>query len=327
MTMPDTLDRVRLGKTDLHVTRHCQGTAFRHLERHAEEPAAQLVLRHCLDIGINFFDTAQAYGWGGSEALLGKTIADRRTDCVICTKVPPSLPPKKTGESGERAVFTKGYLSDQLESSLRRLQTDYVDLYLLHSPDGRSDWEEICTSMDQLKVSGKIRYWGLSNHDSEMVESCICTAHSLGVSGPAVLEEYYTIAGYALSDAGRSRVRKLEQELFPVARQHSLGVMAFSPLDAGHLSERTKPNSHSALSNLHDALDQAAAELDISRTQVCVAWVMSHQEVSAVLSGPEQPEHVDEMLAGLEVTLPSETLNSLNEASLRYANRIEAEYR
>lgn len=325
--MPDTLDRVRLGKTDLHVTRHCQGAAFRHLGRHAEEPAAELGLRHCLDIGINFFDIAQAYGWGGSEALLGKSIADRRTDCVICTKAPSSLPPKKKGDSGKRAVFTYEYLSDQLENSLRRLQTDYIDLYLLHSPDGRSDWEEIRASMDQLKVTGKIRYWGLSNHDAGMVESCVRTARRLGVSGPAVLEEYYTIAGYVLSDAGRSRVRKLEQELFPVARNHSLCVMAYSPLDAGHLSERAKPNSQSALANLHDALDQAAAELDISRAQVCVAWAMSHQEVSTVLSGPEQPGHVDEMLAGLDVTLPSEILNSLNKASLTYSNRIETESR
>ena len=325
--MPNTLDRVRLGKTDLHVTRHCQGTAFRHLERYADEPAAELVLRHCLEVGINFFDTAQAYGWGGSEALLGKSLADRRADCVICTKVPPSLPPKKNGESRERVVFTNKYLSDQLENSLRRLQTDYIDLYLLHSPDGSSDWEEICASMEQLKVTGKIRYWGLSNHDAEMVESCISTACRLGVSGPAVLEEYYTIAGCALSDAGRSRVRKLEQELFPVARNHSLGVMAYSPLDAGHLSEHARPNSQSALANLHDTLDQAAAELDISRTQICVAWVIAHQEVSAVLSGPEQPGHVDEMLAGLDVTLPSEILNSLNGASMAYANRMEAESR
>ncbi|MEE2711037.1 MAG: aldo/keto reductase [Gemmatimonadota bacterium] len=254
-------------------------------------------------------------------------MANRRTDCVICTKVPPSLPPKKKGEGGERSVFTKKYLSDQLENSLRRLQTDYIDLYLLHSPDGRSDWEEICASMDQLKVTGKIRYWGLLNHDAERVESCISTARRLGVSGPVVLEEYYTIAVYALSDAGQSRVLKLEQELFPVARNNSLGVMADSPLDGGNLSKHAKTKSQSAMAILHDALDQAAVELDISRAQVCVAWVISHQEVLAVLSGPEQPGHVDEVLAGLNVTLPSEILNSLNGASMTYTNRIEAESR
>ncbi len=120
---------IQLGNTDLTVTRYCQGTAFRHLPRHADEPLAERVLRHCLDRGVTFFDSAYAYGWGGAEELLGKVVHGRRDLVVICTKVPPTNPPEVEENPGTHTHFTLAYLQEQLDAALGRLGTDYVDIY------------------------------------------------------------------------------------------------------------------------------------------------------------------------------------------------------
>ena len=185
----------QLGQTDLQVTRYCQGTAFRHLPRHSDVPVAERVLRHCLDRGVNFFDSAYAYGWGGAEELLGKVVQGCRDQVVICTKVPPTLPPREKDTPGTPTPFTQPYLTEQLDAALGRLRTDYVDLYLLHQPDHETPAEEICASMDKLVQSGKARYWGLSNHDAEVVSEYVEIAKAARSAQPSVLEEYYNIAG------------------------------------------------------------------------------------------------------------------------------------
>ncbi len=318
------MDIVPLGRTDLWVTRFCQGTAFRHLGRHTDDPMAEAVLRHALDVGVNFFDSAHAYGWGGSEQLLGKVLEGRRDDVVICTKVPPSLKPVNDKASGETATFTLSYLTNQLDAALKRLRTDYIDLYLLHQPDRVTSAEAICVSMDRLVQSGKIRYWGVSNHEANEVSACLDAAHQAGTCPPVVTEDYYTIAGYALTREGhKSRVRKLENELFPVLREQRLGLIAFSPMDAGRLSSSYTAAPDSPLAVLHASLDKAAGTLGVTRAQVCVAWVLAHPEVTSVLAGPEHPEHVDEILAALAINLPDEIRENLDAAGLRYSREIE----
>jgi hypothetical protein len=122
---------VKFGHTDLYVSKLCQGTAFRsHLTREGDDPEAEALLRHCLDIGINFFDSAEAYGWGGSETVLGKAVSGRRDEAIIATKAAA-----RWSDPGEVLVFTKDVLTQKAEGSLKRLGTDYIDLYLLHGPD------------------------------------------------------------------------------------------------------------------------------------------------------------------------------------------------
>jgi len=318
------LDTVLLGRTDLRVTRYCQGTAFRHLGRHADDPMAETVLRHVLDAGVNFFDSAHAYGWGGSEQLLGKVLEGMRDDVVICTKVPPSLKPVKENEAGSTATFTLSYLTNQLDAGLKRLRTDYIDLYLLHQPDRVTSAEAICVSMDRLVQSGKIRYWGVSNHEAGEVEACLAAARRAGTNPPAVTEDYYTIAGYALTkESNTSRVRKLENELFPVLREHGLGLIAFSPMDAGRLAPTNTAEPGSPLAVLHQGLDEAADALSVTRAQICVAWVLAHSEVTSVLAGPESCEHVDEMLTAVAISLPDEMRKNLDAAGSRYSRAIE----
>ncbi len=144
-----------------------------------------------------------------------------------------------------------------------------------------------------------------------------------GAEGFAGTEDYYTIAGMALDDQGRSRARLLEAEGFPLLRTHGVGLIAFSPMDTGHLAPGRSVEPDSPLAELIGAIDTVAEELGVTRAQVCVAWVLSHPEVSCVLAGSESPAHVDENLAGTRLTLPETARNRLTNASQMFRERVE----
>ena len=220
-------DRVFFGQTDLQVSRLCQGTAFRHLPR-ADSPQSLAVLHHCLDQGVNFFDTAQAYGWGGAEEVLGRAIAGRRDEVIICTKVPGSLAPTSEGDPGERVRYTRAHLTDRLEESLHRLRTDYVDLYLLHHRDEGTPPEAIAEVMEDLVQAGKTRYWGVSNHSAAEVEAFLALAPIAGV------EDYYNIAGSHCDEAGTLASRDLRRGDAPPAAAHRTRLPSLQP--DGHRS-------------------------------------------------------------------------------------------
>ena len=308
---------VRFGQTDLYVSRLCQGTAFRNMPR-TVDTMGLLVLQHCIDVGVNFFDSSNAYGWGGAEENLGKAIAGRRDQVVICTKVAASYAPEKESSPGKPARFTRDFLFEQAEGSLRRLQTDYIDLYLLHQPDKVTPAAEVVDSMDALVRSGKIRYWGVSNHNTTQVSEYIELAQTTDKAPITGTEDYYNIAGESLTDTGESRVQQMEQEMFPVLRKSGLGLLAFSPLDTGHLGPGRSVDPDTPLAKLIDALDEVAQDLRVSRGTVCVAWVLTHPEVTSVLAGAERPEHVKENFAGTQIVLSDEAIETLNAASAAY---------
>ncbi|NKB65428.1 MAG: hypothetical protein GKR89_00060 [Candidatus Latescibacteria bacterium] len=309
-------ERVRFGTTDLMVSRLCQGTAFRHLERSADEPQAQAVLHHCLDQGVNFFDSASAYGWGGAERALGKAIAGRRDEVVICTKVPAMHEPGADGKSAP-AVFSRAYLTAQVEGSLQRLGTDFIDLYLLHQPDKMTPPEEIIPVMEDLVEAGKVRYWGVSNHSAEQIGRYL----ELGRNSahPIVgLEDYYNIAGQSVDPQGRIRTAVYEETVFPLIEKAELGLLAFSPMDTGYLAPGRALEADSPLRPLIAVLDEVAGELGAPRAAVCLAWVLSHRAVTSVLAGSEAPEHVDANLAGTRLHLPAPAQARLDAARQAY---------
>jgi aryl-alcohol dehydrogenase-like predicted oxidoreductase len=319
------LPTVPFGSTDLRVTRLCQGTAFRTLEREAGDRQAEAVLRHCLDAGVRFFDSSNAYGWGGSERLLGQALRGRRDEVVICTKVSPSTPPPADGTPGTARAFTDTWLSEQLDGSRGRLDTDVIDLYLLHSPDGVTPMADLCERMQRLLDSGRIRHWGVSNHSAAQVEQLLRSAAISGATPPVGVEDYYSVAGGARTEEGGSRVRLLEREMFPVLRRAGMGLLAFSPMDRGDLAPgHVGMESGSPLAPLIEALDEVADELQCSRASVCVAWVLSHGEVTSVLGGAESGAHVDELVAGTRLELPGELADRLTAASETYSRRLES---
>lgn len=309
---------VRFGTTDLYVSPLCQGTAFRTLPRTGDEPMAQRVLRHCIEQGVNFFDSSNAYGWGGSETALGKAIAGRRDQVAICTKVSPFHRPDTEGADPTPARFTRPFLFQQVEGSLTRLGTDSIDLYLLHQPDRGTPTEEIVDAMEALVQAGKIRYWGVSNHRAAQVSEYVELGSMTGKAPIAGIEDYYTIAGHALDDAGESRVRQLEREMFPVVRRACLGLLAFSPFDTGILAPGRTTEPGTPLAVLLEGVDRVARHLGVGRAEVCIAWVLAHPEVTSVLAGSESPEHVEANLAGTRLALPDEAMAVLNAASEAY---------
>ncbi|MDA1314850.1 MAG: aldo/keto reductase [Acidobacteria bacterium] len=308
-------DLVPFGATDLRVSRLCQGTAFRQIDRAPDAPAGQAILRRCLDLGVNFFDSSNAYGWGGAEMALGKAIHGHPRDkLVICTKVHPASKPAGD-EPSKPLEFTREFAFQECEASLKRLGTDYVDLYLLHNPDELTLIEQVADTMDALVKSGKVRYWGLSNHTSAAVRQAIEHAGDSGQSGPAGLQHYFNIIG---RQSPEQTVPSLEQELFPLIRQHKLGLQAFSPLAAGELAPGKKAEPGSPLENVLKVMDEVAGDLHATRPQIAIAWVLTHPEVTSALAGAEKPEHVEDNVAGSRLAVPAEALAALNAASDAY---------
>ena len=311
---------VPFGKTDLIVSRLCQGTAFRTIGREADNPRGEAVIHHCLGVGINFFDSAMGYGLGGAEQALGKALQGRRHEVVICTKVGPGHLPKREGEPGRPATFTRQFLHEQLEGSLKRLGTDYLDLYLLHKPDDHTPPAEVAEAMDALVAAGKIRYWGVSNFSAAQVGEYLQLAEDAPGSTIAGIEEYFNIAGDEALKPGNdeSRMTVLQRQMFPLLDRFGIGMLAFSPMDTGNLAPRREVAPDSPIVELIGVIDQVAAELDVARATVCVAWVMAHRQVTCCLAGCESTQHVDENLAGLQLELPATALAKLNEANKTY---------
>ena len=301
----------RLGQTDLYVSRICQGTAFRRNRRDPDDANGQLVLQRCIDIGINFFDSSNAYGWGGSELALGRAIQGRRSQVVICSKIHPALNPEGT-EAPKRVAFTREFAYRELEASLKRLGTDYIDLYLLHNPDGVTPPEEVAATMDALVNSGMVRYWGVSNHQAEHVAKFVkLGAASSAASRISAVQNHYNIIG-----------RELENEMFPLLRQSGLALLPYSPMDEGRLV-RPSVEQNAATTALLAEVDRLGRTLGATRPQVLLAWVLSHPEATCVLAGAERPEQVDENYHALDIELTSEVISRMNIASDLMINRLK----
>ena len=310
------LDRVRFGKTDLLVTRYSQGTAFRQLPRN-DNPQTRRVLHRCLDVGINFFDSAEAYSWGESEKLLGRVIRGRRDKVVICTKAAPSRAPVKDPKTnkfklGQPVSFTRKILAQKCEGSLRRLGTDHLDLFLLHDDDGKTPPDEIAESMDRLVKAGKVRYWGLSNFSAASVRRYASLPRQNSRSRVSGTEDYFHIA------AGL----RMPTDLLKVVGNAGLGILAFSPQDCGRLSPGRKENA--AYGSLVATLDEVAAELDTTRARVLIAWSLANPAVTSVLGGAESVAHVDDNIGGTHLQIPTELMARLSEASRAHTRRRRA---
>lgn len=323
-----TYDVVPFGATDLYVSRFCQGTVFRSLPDLRDKLRA---IDHCIYSGVNFFDSSNAYG--DAEITLGKAIAGKRDGLVICTKVHPFYPPKNENDIPVNASFTREFLSTQVDTALKRLGTDYIDLYLLHNPDGVTRYDDLVENMDNLVQKGKIRYWGLSNHSGKQINELADIAESKRCSIISGAECYYTIAGVGTLNSkmlskwnincesliGTSRIRWLEKETFPVINSRNIGLLAYSPMDQGYLSPGKETDPDSPLHLLINTIDGIAARIDVTRAQLCYAWVSARPEVTSVLGGPETPLQIDEAISGSNMILPIEILDRLNKASRTYS--------
>jgi aryl-alcohol dehydrogenase-like predicted oxidoreductase len=314
-----------LGRTGLHVSSICLGTmtwggkGFWEVIGKVGQQAVNEQLSRAVDAGINFIDTANVYHEGLSEEMLGKAIdaADvAREDLVVATKVMGRMRPGVNG-----AGLTRGHIMHEVEQSLRRLDTDYIDLYQIHGLDPLTPMEETLRALDDLVRSGKVRYIGISNHAAWRI------ARSLGISAKERLERfesvqaYYTIAG-----------RDLEREVVPLCEDESLSVLVWSPLAGGLLSgkysrdgdgpegaRRTEfdfpPVNEERAFDCVDAMRPIAEEHGCSVARVAQAWLLHQPAVTSIIIGAKTPEQLDDNLAAANLELSDAELATLDEVS------------
>ena len=313
------MDYVRLGRAGVKVSRLCLGTAFRgYWNGHTEEATAIRTVETAIDLGCNFIDCANYYYQGRCEDLLGKAIKGKREDLVVTTKVWSPI-----GEGPNDQGLSRLAIMREVERSLKRLQTDYIDIYLLHNWDPNTELDETLKAFDDLVRQGKVRYVGACNFTAAQTVEALWTADRGGLDPFFVLQNEYNI----LQRWG------IEPELLPICRQYGMGMMTYSPLAVGLLTGRFRrgetPPADSAWTagdRFDAALDEKTEQIiqrlaDIGQAQnktpaqVAIAWILANDDVTAPIIGPDRPEHVEEVFGALDVEFSAEQLQALDELS------------
>ena len=313
------MDYVRLGRAGVKVSRLCLGTAFRgYWQGHTDEATAIRTVETAIDLGCNFIDCANFYYRGRCEDLLGKAIRGKREDLVVTTKVWSQM-----GEGPNDQGLSRFAIMREIERSLNRLQTDYIDIYLLHNWDAHTELDETLKAFDDLVRQGKVRYVGACNFTAAQTVEALWAADRGGLDPFFVLQNQYNIL----------QRWEIEPELLPLCRQYGMGMMTFSPLAVGLLTGRFRrgetPPADSAWSAgecfdvaLNEQADQIIQKLiDIGQgqgktpAQVAIAWILANDDVTAPIIGPDRPEHVEEVFGALEVEFSAEDLQGLDELS------------
>jgi aryl-alcohol dehydrogenase-like predicted oxidoreductase len=287
-----------------------------------QENVNEIVAR-ALDAGINFIDTANVYSFGESETLVGKALAGRARDkIVLATKVRGRM-----NEDVNGVGLSRFHILNSVEESLKRLNTDYIDLYQIHGFDPVTPLDETLRALDDLVTQGKVRYIGASNLAAWQLMKALGTSERLGLARFESLQAYYTIAG-----------RDLEREIIPLVQDQKVGIMVWSPLAGGLLSGKFGRDGSSANGSRRltfdfppvdkdrafdtvDAMREIAAELDTTVAQVALAWLLHQPAVTSVIIGAKNLEQLNDNLKSVEVALSAEQLQRLDEVS-----KLPAEY-
>lgn len=320
-----------LGNTGLKVSELCLGTMtfggkgyWTAIGQLPQDSADELVKRS-VDAGINFIDTANVYSEGLSEEMTGKAIKNlglKRDDLVIATKVRG-----KMGEGPNSSGLTRKHIMQQVEESLRRLNTDYIDLYQIHGYDPLTPLEDTLWTLDDLVKSGKVRYIGCSNLAAWQLMKALSFSTYTKIEKFASLQAYYTIAG-----------RDLEREIIPLLLDQKVGLMVWSPLAGGLLSgkygrNKQGPEDSRRISfdfppvnkekafDIIEVMETIAVEKSVSVAQLALAWLLHQPAVTSVIIGAKKPEQLDDNLKAIEVKLTTGDLEKLNEIS-----KLQPEY-
>jgi aryl-alcohol dehydrogenase (NADP+) len=323
------MQHVRFGNTGLQVSRICLGTMTFGLQ--IEEDASRAVLDKAADLGVTFLDTADVYPLGGdlttvgrTEEIVGRWLQGRRSDYVVATKC---FGP--TGRNRWDMGNSRRHIMDAIDASLRRLQTDFVDLYQLHFDDPGVPLDETLGALDDLVRVGKVRYIGCSNFLAYRL------ARALGRSEVKNLTRFVSVQPrYNLL------FREFERELFPLCIDEGVAVIPYNPIAGGMLSgkhDRSKaPDEGTRFAlgnaaktyqdrywhdNVFDTVDQLANiadEAGIPLPTLAVAWTLRHPAVTAPIVGASRPEQLDATIAAVETKLDDDLVERLNEVTAAY---------
>ncbi|MGA8115932.1 MAG: aldo/keto reductase [Actinocatenispora sp.] len=311
------MEYTHLGRTGLSVSRLCLGTM--NFGPKTTESDSHLIMDRALEHGINFFDTANVYGWqkgeGITEQVIGRWIAQgggRRDKVVLATKVYGDM-----GDWPNQRGLSARHIIAACDESLRRLQTDWIDLYQMHHVDRSTPFDEIWQAMEYLVAQGKVRYVGSSNfagwHLARANESA-ARRNFLGLSSEQCIYNLLT--------------RHVELEVLPAAQEYGIGIIPWSPLHGGLLSgalrklrdgsagRSSEGRARDDLEKHRDAIEgfeKLAAELGEQPSNVALAWLLSRPAVTAPIVGPRTMEQVDDALRAVELRLDDATLARLDE--------------
>lgn len=274
----------------------------------------------CLDAGVNFFDTADVYSGGAAEEILGKAIEGRRDRVLISTKAT-----FRTGNDPNDVGSSRFHLTRSIEGSLRRLRTDYVDLYFMHGFDALTPIEETLQTLDDFVRSGKVRYIGCSNFSGWHVMKSLALSERFGLARYVSYQGYYSLIG-----------REYEWELMPLALDQGLGTMVWSPLGWARLTgkiRRGRPASDGRISQggaeggpevedeylftVVDALDEIARDTEKTVAQVALNWLLQRPSVCNIVVGARNEQQLRQNLGATGWSLTPEQVARLDEASRR----------
>jgi aryl-alcohol dehydrogenase-like predicted oxidoreductase len=315
-----------LGKTGLQVSELCLGTGtfggrgkFKYSGELDQKDANQIV-DMAFDAGINFFNTAELYSYGLAEELLGKALGARRKDVIVVSKVSQDMLSPGKNDGG----LSRKHIMEACEASLRRIGTDYIDIYELHGFDPNTSLEETMRALDDLVSQGKVRYIGCSNFSGWQLMKCMAISEKNGWNRFITLESMYSLAA-----------RGLEYELVPACLDQGVAILAYSPLHAGLLSgkyRRDKPwpagtrirSQEEAgawafqpeiLFRIVDELDRIAKEHNVPIPRVAMSYVLQKPGICSIIIAVRNALQIEENLKAMEWQIAPEEIARLDEVS------------
>ncbi|KUJ69481.1 aldo/keto reductase [Streptomyces albus subsp. albus] len=308
-----------LGRTGIEVSVHCLGTMMFQDGCNPDHDDCVRIIHAALDQGINFVDTADMYGQGESEEIVGKALRGRRDDVVLATKVHFQM-----GEGRNRSGNSRRWILTAVEDSLRRLNTDWIDLYQVHFPDHSTDIEETLSVLSDLVRQGKIRAFGCSNFPAEEIVEAHHVSERRSLGRFRTAQPPYSILA-----------RGIEASLLPVCERHGMGVLVWSPLAFGFLTGKHRKGrpvdlaaGRAALrpaffdpaiaenATKLDAVEQLielAASIGCTLPQLAVAFTVAHPAVTSAIIGPRTMQQLEDLLKGAALTLDDATLDRIDE--------------
>ena len=276
---------------------------------------ADAMVHRSLDEGINFFDTADVYSSGESEEILGRSLKGKRQDVVIATKVRARMGPG-TNEVG----LSRLHIHQAAEASLKRLGTDYIDLYQIHRSDPETDIEETLIALTDLVRSGKVRYIGCSNMEAWELMRALGVSEQRGLEAFKCTQSYYSLVG-----------RDLEQQTIPLIQDQGLGLLVWSPLAGGFLSGKFTreespddtrrstfafpPVNEEQGFDIVDVMRPIAEAHDASVAQIALAWLLHKDAVTSVIIGARRMDQLEDNFGSVDVSLSDDEVAQLDEVS------------
>jgi aryl-alcohol dehydrogenase-like predicted oxidoreductase len=272
------------------------------------------LVARALEAGINFIDTANVYSAGVSETSVGRALYHRRHEVVLATKVRGRMSP-----GANDVGLSRLHIVREVEASLKRLDTDYIDLYQIHRADPVTNIEDTLRALDDLVTQGKVRYIGCSNLPAWQLMKALAISRAEGLERFKSTQSYYSLAG-----------RQLEWDTIPLIEDQGLGLLVWSPLAGGFLSGKFTrdqtgegrrktfdfpPVDREKGFDIVDVLARIAKEKDASVAQVALAWVLAQRAVTSVIIGARNLKQLDDNIGAVDVTLSAEELKALDEVS------------